>query len=64
MLYDQLPNAYWDELGPYTLATSLVSFSNSMSAELTPAKSQPARVNATHGAGVLIPSALLELAAP
>jgi hypothetical protein len=35
-----------------------------MSAELTPAKSQPARVNATHGAGVLIPSGLLALAAP
>jgi hypothetical protein len=44
--------------------SSLVSFSNSMSAEPMPAKSQPARVNATHGAAVLIPFGSLALAAP
>ena len=41
-----------------------MSFSNSMSAEPTPAKSHPARVNEAHGAGVLIPSGLLALAGP
>ena len=64
VLKDQLPNANCAELASYTFDTSLVSFSNSMSAEPTPAKSQPARVNATHGAGVLTPSGLVELAAP
>jgi len=62
VLHDQLPNAYWDELAPYTFLRSLVSFSNSMSAEPTPAKSHPARVNATHGAGVLTPVELPSLA--
>ena len=64
VLNDQLPNANCGEFAPYTLDTSVVSFSNSMSAEPTPAKSQPARVNDAHGAGVLIPSGLPELAAP
>src|SRR5689334_16182903 len=35
-----------------TLAKSLEVFSSSMLAAPSPAKSQPARVNATHGAGV------------
>ena len=38
-----------------------MSFSNSMLADPIPAKSQPARVNGTHGAGVLTPSGLAAL---
>ena len=59
-----MPNWYCNEFDPYTFLRSLVSFSNSISAELTPAKSQPARVNAAHGAGVLTPLGLFALAAP
>jgi hypothetical protein len=39
-------------------------FSNSMFAEPILAKSQPARVKGTHGAGVLMPIGLLALGGP
>src|SRR3954466_2758298 len=49
---EYVPSAASGEPVPNTCVTSLVVFSSSMSAAPTPAKAQPARVNATHGAGV------------
>src|SRR3954451_2381341 len=49
---EYVPSAASGEPAPNTCVTSLVVFSSSRSAAPTPPKSQPARVNATHGAGV------------
>jgi hypothetical protein len=49
------------EVEPNTSVTSEVVFSSSMSAVPIPAKSQPAWVNGTHGAGVFSPPVVISV---
>src|SRR5260221_14728049 len=53
-----LTSAAWDELAPKTVGMSVAMFSSTVFAVATWPTLQPARVNGTHGAGALCPSAV------